>query len=236
MLGVLLESSARRQRRTGGAALSVALHVAIVGAVTAMTVPRPTPAKMPIEVIPVHIDPTPTPKPTEARRADESLPRLGRMSLDVDVRLHIPVISDHLPPIEVSHGPPLDSLLLAAGGSSGGDPRGRLGRLDVTDDSVSARAWSGREAMMRVIRQAKPRYPESLRQAAIDGHVLVQFKVDTLGRIDPASITVLSSTHELFTRAVREALGGFQFRPAEVNGHRVIALAQMPFEFAIRRN
>jgi TonB family protein len=236
MLGVLLESSARRQRRTGGAALSVAVHVAIIGAVTAMTVPRPAEPKPRIEVVPIHIDPTPTPRPSEPRRADVSLPRLGRIALDVDVRLPVPVISDHLPPIEASHGPPLDSLLLAGGASSGGDPRGRLGRLDVSTDTVSERAWSGSEAMMRVIRQAKPRYPESLRQAAIDGHVLVQFKVDTLGRIDPASITVLSSTHELFSRAVREALGGFQFRPAEVNGHRVIALAQMPFEFAIRRD
>jgi TonB family protein len=153
----------------------------------------------------------------------------------IEVRLPVPVISDKLPPVDVSHGPPLDSLLLAAGGSSGGDPRGRLGRLDVAGDTMSAREWVGSEALMRVVKQAKPRYPESLRQAAIDGHVLVQFKVDTLGKIDPASVTILSSTHELFSRAVRDALGGFQFRPAEVNGHRVIAMAQMPFEFAIRR-
>jgi TonB family protein len=88
---------------------------------------------------------------------------------------------------------------------------------------------------MRVITQAKPRYPENLRQAAIEGRVLVQFQVDTLGLVDPASVRILSSTHDLFTRAVRDALGGFRFRPAELNGHRVVALAQMPFEFAIQR-
>src|SRR5215471_8197891 len=103
MLGVLLESRARRQRRTGGAALSVAVHVAIVGAVTAMTVPRPAAPKPRIEVVRVRIDPTPTPKPSIARRTDVSLPRLGRISLDVDVRLPIPVLSDRLPPIDVSH-------------------------------------------------------------------------------------------------------------------------------------
>ncbi|MGH7616301.1 MAG: energy transducer TonB family protein, partial [Gemmatimonadaceae bacterium] len=63
----------------------------------------------------------------------------------------------------------------------------------------------------------------------------VQFRVDTLGLVDPASIMILSTTHDLFSRAVREALGGFRFRPAEVNGRKVVALAEMPFQFAIRR-
>jgi TonB family protein len=97
------------------------------------------------------------------------------------------------------------------------------------------RAWTGSEALMRVVTQGRPRYPESLRQSAIEGRVLIRFNVDTLGRIDPASVTILSSTHELFSRAVRDVLGDFRFRPAEVNGRRVVALAEMPFEFAIRR-
>jgi hypothetical protein len=32
---------------------------------------------------------------------------------------------------------------------------------------------------------------------------------------------------------VRDAMGNFRFRPAEVGGRRVAALAQMPFEFRI---
>ena len=44
MLGVLLESRARRQRRAGGAALSVALHLAIIAFIT-MTTVRIAPAR-----------------------------------------------------------------------------------------------------------------------------------------------------------------------------------------------
>jgi TonB family protein len=235
MFGVLLESRARRQRRTGGAALSVAAHVAIVGVVTAMSVPRPRAAKLVVEVF--RVIPEPPRKIAERRPPQASAPKIGRIDLGMAARLPIPVVSDKLPPVDVAHGPPLDSLLLAAAiGSGAGDALERLGRLDVTRDTSSAREWNGSEAMMRVVTQSKPRYPESLRRAAIDGRVLVQFKVDTLGRVDPASVTILSSTHELFSRAVREALTGFRFRPAEVNGHRVVALAQMPFEFAIRRD
>jgi hypothetical protein len=51
-----------------------------------------------------------------------------------------------------------------------------------------------------------------------------------------ASVQVLSSTHDAFTAAVREALPRFRFKPAEVGGRRVAALAEMPFEFRISRD
>jgi protein TonB len=236
MLGVLLESKAKRQRRTGGAALSVAAHLAIVGLVTAFTVPKPRLIHTPTPQVHVVIAPkAPPERPhTETRTfAGRSLsPVIDR---SIDVRLPVPVINTDLPPIDVAHGPPLDSLLLNGAHSSGG-PHGSLGRLDlITDTGGRSSEWRGSEAIMRVVTQVKPRYPESLRNAGIDGRVLVQFNVDTLGAVDPASIRILSSTHDLFTRAVRDALGGFRFRPAEVDGHRVVALAEMPFEFSIRR-
>jgi protein TonB len=59
--------------------------------------------------------------------------------------------------------------------------------------------------------------------------------VDTSGRIDMNSVTVIASTHDLFTRAVRDALPAFRFKPAELGGHRVRALAEMPFEFQITK-
>jgi TonB family protein len=236
MFGVLLESRAKRQRRTGGAALSVAAHLTIVGAVTAFAVPRPVAKPDKPESVAVVITNRPEEPRAEIRRAEPALRRSGPFNAPFEVRLPVPTISDHLPPIVSPQGPPLDSLLLLPGRSGGSsDARGRLGRLDVGSDTVATSEWRGTEVLMHVVTQAKPRYPDNLRQAAIEGRVLVQFSVDTLGRVDPASVTIISSTHELFTRAVRDALGGFRFRPAEVNGRRVRALAQMPFEFSIQR-
>lgn len=233
MLGTLLESKAKRQRRTGGAALSVAAHVAIVGLVTAFTVPKPRVTRTPAEVVHVAIAPEqPQETRTVQRRSFAGIP-IGPVLNHIDIRLPPPVMSNELPPIDVAKGPSLDSLI--AGNSRGGGSHGGLGRLDLTDSSGGGNEWRGTEAMMRVVTQVKPRYPESLRLAAIDGRVLVQFNVDTLGVVNPASVRILSSTHELFSSAVREALRGFRFRPAEVDGHRVVALAEMPFEFSIRR-
>jgi len=233
MLGTLLESKATRQRRTGGAALSVAAHTAIMGLVTAFTVPKPRVTHTPPEVVRVAIAPDrPEPTRTVAHRSFAGKP-IGPALNHIDIRLPQPVMSTELPTIDVAKGPSLDSMI-AGGTSSGGGGHGGIGRLDLTEDPGGSE-WRGTDALMRVVTQVKPRYPESLRLAAIDGRVLVQFKVDTLGTVDPGSVRILSSTHELFSGAVREALRGFRFRPAEVHGHRVAALAEMPFEFSIRR-
>ena len=88
---------------------------------------------------------------------------------------------------------------------------------------------------MRIVSSAKPRYPESLRQAGISGRVVIRFVVDTLGSIDMTSVQVLESTHDGFARAVRDVLPRFRFKPSEVGGRRVRSLAEMPFEFTVSR-
>ena len=71
--------------------------------------------------------------------------------------------------------------------------------------------------------------------AGIDGRVLVRFTVDTTGAVDMNSVMILSSTHDLFTRSVRDVLPSFRFKPAELHGKRVPSLAEMPFEFSISK-
>jgi len=77
-----------------------------------------------------------------------------------------------------------------------------------------------------------PRYPDALRAAGVEGSVVVQFVVDTMGHGDMNTLKVLKSTDEAFTTAVRNALPNMKFKPAEVDaGRKVKQLLQMPFEF-----
>jgi TonB family protein len=92
------------------------------------------------------------------------------------------------------------------------------------EDPVTAAAGSG-----------APRFPDLLRQAGVEGEVLVQFVVDTTGAADPTSFRVLKSTHELFSDAVRSALPTLKFNAARVGGRKVKQLVQQPFTFAINR-
>jgi TonB family protein len=72
-----------------------------------------------------------------------------------------------------------------------------------------------------------------LRAAGVEGRVLIRFIVDSSGRVE--STTILQSTHDLFSRAVRDVMPSLRLVPAEVNGHRVPMLAEMAFEFALDR-
>ncbi len=78
-----------------------------------------------------------------------------------------------------------------------------------------------------------PTFPPTLRSAKVEGRVLAQFVVDTLGRADTSTFHILRSTHELFTAAVIDVLPKYRFRPAELGGHKVKQLVQMPFDFSI---
>lgn len=77
-----------------------------------------------------------------------------------------------------------------------------------------------------------PTYPDSLYRARVTGRVVVEFVVDTLGFVEPASFDVMASSHPLFTQAVQEALALARFHPATQNGHKVRQFVQMPFAFA----
>jgi protein TonB len=65
--------------------------------------------------------------------------------------------------------------------------------------------------------------------------VLAQFVVDTTGRAETNTFKVLKSDHDQFTQAVRNALPGMRFYPAEVGGRKVKQLVQQPFVFNISK-
>jgi protein TonB len=80
-----------------------------------------------------------------------------------------------------------------------------------------------------------PVYPDALRRAGVEGEVLVSFVVDTLGRAEPSSFTVLRATHELFAQAVRAAVARQRFDPARLGFRPVRQIVQQPFSFTISR-
>ena len=78
-----------------------------------------------------------------------------------------------------------------------------------------------------------PRYPDMLRSAGGEGDVLAQFVVGTDGRVDMSTFKVLKTSHDLFTASVRASLAQMHWVPANVGGHAVKQLVQMPFEFRL---
>jgi TonB family protein len=80
-----------------------------------------------------------------------------------------------------------------------------------------------------------PPYPEELRLANLEGEVLVQFVVDTLGRADMRTFRILGPprVYREFAVSVIKTLPKMRFTPAEIRGCKVKQLVQLPFAFKL---
>lgn len=83
--------------------------------------------------------------------------------------------------------------------------------------------------------QSAPQYPMDLRMQHVSGEVLAQFTVDSVGRVKMATFKVLRSANPEFVDAVRAALDGMRYFPAESDGHWVEELVMQPFSFNVQR-
>jgi TonB family protein len=77
----------------------------------------------------------------------------------------------------------------------------------------------------------EPIYPDSLKQAHTSGSAIVEFVVDTEGRVEPETISVVVASHPAFARAARDAAPSARFIPAFHQGHAVRQVVQLPVEF-----
>jgi protein TonB len=78
-----------------------------------------------------------------------------------------------------------------------------------------------------------PEYPRMLLEARVEGSVVLEAIIDTLGRPEPGSIKVVSSTNRGFEAPARAALLKALFLPGRVQGRRVRVLVRQPLRFAL---
>jgi protein TonB len=88
------------------------------------------------------------------------------------------------------------------------------------------------ETPVKIKSAAVPVYPSRLREAGIEGHVIVQFVVDENGNALMDSFKVLRSNDNSFSEAVKKAVSQTTYIPAELQGRKVRQLVQQPYKFA----
>ena len=74
-------------------------------------------------------------------------------------------------------------------------------------------------------------YPDSLRRKGITGRVLLEFVVDTLGRVEP-DVQALESADTLLVAPAIEMISGARFAPGRTHGRVVRALMRMGLNVA----
>jgi protein TonB len=77
------------------------------------------------------------------------------------------------------------------------------------------------------------KYPELLRQAGVQGRVVVRAIIDTSGRAEPNSIKIMQSPSPGFEQPSRNWILHALFHPARVRGRAVRVLVEIPIEYRI---
>ena len=255
MFTTLLESGrAARWRPAHPAhpALSVVTHTAVIFVVTGASAPVVAPPRTVPEEHVTYV--APRLRVVEAGDASAASPRKASDPSEVParaVRLRTPRgVPDRLPPV-----PELDvsALALPVIADVVDDPLDRTGvvpsaaelRSGATDAMLTA-ALKGyapvrgsaadlyERGLVALKNNPAPTYPAQLLAAEVEGGVLIAFMVDTTGRADPRSVTVLRSTNELFTRAVRRVLPRLRYRPAQSGAAKIAILVEQQFIFQLR--
>ena len=232
----LIESAHTGRTTTGAHSfLSISVHVAIVLAalfatmrpvVKGETVPDArvyfVPEKQPVTVAPAE-PAAPQPKPAAPKRESPA-----RQPAKV-------VAAPSITPVAI---PPVDVPLVDPSASAPAEPPqvSGLGTAPVGDGPTGyngAYAVGEVEIPAALLSKSGPVYPERARRQNLAGFVVARFIVDARGRVE-SDVTILGSTSDEFTSAVRSYLRGARYRPARFGGQPVRQLVEQRFVFELR--
>ena len=233
MFQQLLESNAVRKPRVGGSLVSTVAHGALVAAALALTTQREQALRAPDPTV-TFTAVTPTPTPSTAVHGNRTTAIAAAASVLQPSIAVLPVILDITIGIASPDltRPVTDATDFARRGPGGNSDNG----IGTSGGPTASGTWLAEHVDKPVIMMpgvAAPAYPPLLRSAGISGAVLVEFVVDTLGRVEPGSSRVLQSDHDLFAASVREVMTRLRFMPAEARGRKVRQLVHLPFRFDV---
>ena len=232
MLTTLIASRPMRGDARGGASASLLLHGSLLaaGLLLGSQVKDVLPPAAPPEII--YIDPTaPTPTPAPTGRVGDAGSPIAPPTLDavpVDVTIDVPSLPTSIP---TTIPDPSRSLWTGVH---------RAAPRTGTADGPTGRGAGGEYSQFQVDLPARlsprsplPRYPEALRRLALAGTVRMTFVVDTLGRVEMATVRVLEAAHPAFEASVRSTLPRMRFEPARIGDRPVRQLVEFPVAFAL---
>ena len=100
--------------------------------------------------------------------------------------------------------------------------------LAVPGSAMADRIYSMSD--LDIINQSAPEFPSAALRSGIDGWVVLEFTVDTNGRVE--DVDVADSSSRVFHRNAIRALEQWRFSPVQENGQAVPVRAMVRFTFA----
>jgi hypothetical protein len=81
-----------------------------------------------------------------------------------------------------------------------------------------------------------PKYPDLLRSAGVEGDVIVDLTIDSIGRVDASHVKMIDSVHHLFAISVRRAIDTTAWLPARHLGRPIPSVQRDTFSFMLKKD
>ena len=109
---------------------------------------------------------------------------------------------------------------------SGSGVEGGLSRNEVYAEALV-------EERPALLSAPAPIYPALLKQAGIQGRVILPAVIDTMGRVEPASVRIMKSPHPAFDQPTTDWVLKALFRPARLHGRGVRVFVNLRVDYSI---
>jgi protein TonB len=214
----------------GGGTISIVLHAVVITAAVYATMHAKEVVRKVQHVydITLQTQEKKEPPPPQQELATVAAPPKGFQTLAIPTNIPI-----NIPPPSANTS--FNAADFSGVGVEGGLARGVVGGTGPVIRTDQPYLESVVEERPEMINHPVLHYPEILRQAGIEGHVMVGAIIDTLGRAERGSIVVLSSTNALFDQPSKEAVASSVFRAGRIAGHAVRVRVQIPINFTLNK-
>jgi len=109
-------------------------------------------------------------------------------------------------------------------------PSAALGGSPVHDCARGCKAGERPPGLLELPQMRIEGERGQLGPSGVHGRVVVRAVIDEIGRLEPATISLVTSSSSAFERAVRDVLPQLRFRPAQVGNQPVAALIELRFD------
>lgn len=233
MFTTLLESKPKRDKNPGGVIASIILHAAVIGLAVAVTLnaglrSQKEHREEDVKFVQTKAPPPKPepPKPPPPQTTVTPPPPKGFQVLTAPIN-----IPTKIPDVDLSKAV-TNEADFSGKGVEGGIAKGVVGGKGAVNPDQTYFEFQVEKPALAKEDNPRPTYPSMLESAGVEGEVLVQFVIDTLGRADMNTFKVLKSSNDLFTQSIKNVLPRLRFYAAETGGRKVRELVQYPFSFA----
>jgi len=200
---------------------SLVIHAAMIGGVVYATLhAAPSDARLRVDTTVVLFAPQEQQKPADPAPVQLVDALKGFQAVAVPTQ-----IPTDIPPVDLQER--FDPKDYSGSGVEGGRANG------IVVDGTEVYAEAVVEERPALLSAPPPVYPALLRQARIQGRVIVRAIIDTTGRVEPRSVRIIKSPSPAFDQPTKDWVMKALFRPARMHGQAVRAFINLPVDYSL---